>query len=335
METIHFIHLMRLIQSNPIGIAQCDMENAISESGTFNLLINDHNNEIGKDNIHNVKVFIELGKTNTSFQHFMIGYGDIFRVDRPHTNAQYYTLNGFGSLLWAYQLLIHRRETYKKGQVDGEIWKIIKNALTDKQWRPLKGNDRSIQTITGWSTAGISEEVNTFFSTIEKPFVYFGDLCDELCDVTGAVWFIDYSTGVEKFTLVYNPSLQVPVVIKSGDLADRINDNPNRTSYIKSAFQVEDNSSTQAGTATRLITVTTSDETIIYEQDEHTSNGFTTLNNRAVAQQIILDNDSRRIVSFEMRLEKFGEPESPNSRINGHIVKDNGANKPQHESRNR
>ena len=313
------------LSSNPINVGYCDMESAVSENGTFNIQIQDHNNLIPKDNIHNVKVYLELGKTDTSYQFFLIGYGDIFAVDRAQTNSQIYNLTGFGSALRAYELFIHRRETYRRDESDAKVYNIIDNALTKRLWRPLKTNDVSIEDITGWSPDGISTKVSTPFTVINKPFIYFGDLCDELCDVTGAVWFIDCSTGSEIFTLSYNPDLQTPVVLKSGDLADRVNDDPNRIAYIKSAFRVEDNSTREAGTATRLFTSTVSDEVEIFNLAD--IGGFTTLDFRAIAQQAVIDNDQRRIESIELSLSKIGDPESPNSRINGDIVLDN-ANKP-------
>jgi len=312
--------------NHDINIGHVEMENAVGETGTFNIMIQDHNNVIPKDNIHSVKVFLELGKTQASYQHFLIGYGDIFSVDRARTNSQLYFLDGFGSKLWAYQLYISRKETYKKDESDAKVYNILDNALTKRLWRPLKKADRSISDITGYLNDGISTKVNTPFTVMNKSFAYFGDLCDELCDITGAVWFIDYSSGLEVFTLCYKPELEVPVLLKSGDLADKVNDDPLTTSYIKSAFKVEDNTTTESGTATRLFTTTISDETQIYEQDIKT--GATTLDNRWIGQQFIVDNDTRRIVSMEIRLEKIGEPESPNSRVNGAIVLDNGSNKP-------
>ena len=312
--------------SNPINVGYCDMESAVSETGTFNIHIQDHNNLIPKDNIHNVKVYLELGKTQASFQHFLIGYGDIFRTDRAVTNSQIYNITGFGTAIQAYQLMIHRRETYNKGESDAKVYNIIDNALTKRLWRPLKTSDVSIEDITGWSPDGISTDVNTPISRIDKAFVYFGDLCDELCDITGAVWFIDCSAGTEVFTLTYNTSLSTPVLIKSGDLQDRINDPADTTSYIKNAFGIEDNSTTEAGVATRLLTTTVQDEVQIFEQDDN--NGATNTNMRAIGQQVVIDNDSRRIESIELLLSKNGDPESPKSRLNGDIVLDNGSNKP-------
>lgn len=312
--------------SNPIQVSDLHLEDAVGESGTFSMSINDINNQIPKDNIHNVKVFFELGKTNT-FEggHFMIAHGNIFRIDRPATNYQQYEISGFGTWRRAYDLLIHRRERYKKGSSDSKVYNIADNALTKRKWRPLKEQDESIQDITGWSRDGISTKVNTQLLTVDKAYVKFGDFMDELCDITGAVWFVDYSTGEEVFTLSYNNDLHTGIIVKSGDLR-AASDDANKISYIKTAFSVEDNSSSEAGVSTRLITTTVSDDTQIFEQD--TNDGNTNTVFKAIGQQVIIDNDARRITSIELLLSKHGEPDSPKGRLNGDIVLDDGNNKP-------
>lgn len=306
--------------SNPFTLTYADMDNAVGEAGAFNVEIADHDNVISKDDLHHVKVFLELGKSEASLEHFMIGYGDMFAVDRLVTNYQSYMLTGFGSWIQAYQLYTHRREKFKKTDTDAKIWKLIRAALTKRLWRPLKDRDDSIQDITGWDDSGISEKVDIPYTVFDKAFVYFGDVCDELCSISGAVWFIDYSSGDEIFTLTYNPDLHVNVNIKSGDLKDVFNDPSDTTSYILSGFRVEDNSTTEAGVATRLITTSIIDQSEIYSQKKF--DGATTLDFRAIAQQVIIDNDARRLDSVDFILDKKGEPASPQDRVNGDIVLD-------------
>ncbi len=315
--------------SNPINVTHCEVEGAIGESGTFTILIDDSNNVIPKEDLHNCKVYIRLGKSTPTLDYFMIGYTDVFTVDRPVTRNQVYRLTGFGSAIQASQLMIHRRETYRKDESDAKIYNIVDNALTKRLWRPLKDKDVSIQDLTGWSRDGISNKVNTVYTVLNKPFTYFSDLLNEFCDITGAVWFIDFTGGTETFTLTYNSDLHTPIVIKSGDLMDRVNDPGATTSYIINAFSIEDNSTTEGGAATRLITVTAQDEVQIFEQDDN--NGSTNTTSRAIAQQVIIDNDVRRIESIELLLSKSGDPSSPKDRLNGDIVLDNGANKPSNQ----
>lgn len=311
--------------SHDISIAQANMQNSIGENGVFNILINDHNNQIPKDNIHSVKVKLELGKIDGQFQTFMIGYGDIFAIDRPGTNAQYYRLNGMGSRDWLYKLYINRRETYRRTESDAKIYNILDNAFSKRLWRPLKTYDESIQTITGMEK-NISNKVNTIYTRVDETFTYFGDLCDKLLEIDGGVWFVDYSPGYEVFTITRSADLLTNIIIKSGDLQDRTNDDPLTTSYIKNAFIIEDNATSQSGTANRLLTTTIQDEAEVFEIGPTV--GATAVNNKALGQQIIIDNDARRIVSMDLSLSKEGEPESPNSRVNGDIVLDDGNNKP-------
>jgi hypothetical protein len=312
--------------SNPINVTYCDVEGAVGESGTFNITISDNQKLLDLDSVHNVKAFIELGKKESELQYFMIGFGDVLRVSRPITNQLDYNISGFGSAIQASQLFIHRRETYDKLESDAQIPKIIENALTKRLWRPLKKRDESIQDITGWSEDGISFDVLTPFTVLNKPFTYFSDLVNELADITGAVWYIDFTGGNETFTFTYNSKLHTPIVIKSGDLMDRLNDDGAKTSYIKQAFSIEDSATTEAGIATRLFTVTAQDEVKIFEQKDN--NGFTNTTSRAIAQQVVINNDSRRIESVELLLSKNGDPQSEKNRLNGDIVLDTGANKP-------
>jgi hypothetical protein len=311
-------------ETNPIVVTHVDMEGAIGESGTFSINVHDSNNEIGKDNLHNCKVYLELGKTPTSYQHFLIGYGDIFAIDRPATNYQQYHISGFGSWIQAYRLMIHRREKYKRAESDAKVYNIVDNAFTKRKWRPLKEHDESIQDITGWLRDGISTKVNTPFTVINEAYVYFGDLLDKLCSVTGAVWFVDYSTGDEVLTLTYNSDLHTGVQIKSGDLKTAL-DKSNTTSYIKRPFIINDDATSQAGVATRLITTNIIDKQEVFHQAA--DDGRTSLDFRAIAQQVVIDNDARRVESIELTLDKTGDPSSPKDRINGDIVLD-VANKP-------
>ena len=314
--------------SHDISIANVGMDNAVGETGTFAFTINDNNNQIPKDNIHNFKVHLELGKTSTSFQHFLKGYGQLFDINRPGTNAQQYICSGFGEKIWAYQLYIHRHEKYNRTDADARIHNIVTNAFTKRTWRPLKKQDESIEDITGWDRSGISSTINTPYTVINESFTYFGDFLDKLSDVTGAVWFIDNSTGGSILTFKNNSQLMTKIQIKSGDLADRINDISTKISYIKSAFGVQDASTTEAGFANRLFTTMFRDSDEIYPLDAvNYAAGSLSLNNKALGQQIVIDNDARRIKSIELHLRKIGEPASPKDRVNGGIFMDK-SNKP-------
>ena len=315
--------------SHDITIQNASMNNTVSETGTFGITINDHNNVIPKDNIHNVKVFLELGKTNSTFQPFLIGHGKIFAIDRPGTNAQFYTLSGFGSKRWLYRLFIHRHERYDKNSGDAKMHNIITNAFTKRTWRPLKKQDESIQDVTGLDGSGISTTINTPYTVINESFTYFGDFLDKMSDVTGAVWFIDYSTGGEILTFKNRSQLMTKVLIKSGDLQDRINDRATRTSYIKSAFGIVDDSSTDAGYASRVFSTTFQDSEEMWPLDAvNYAKSSANINNKALGQQIVISNDARRMKSIELHLRKIGEPASPNDRVNGGIFMDTGTNKP-------
>lgn len=306
--------------SNPIVVTHLDTEGAVGESGVLNVTVNDNNNLIDEAGLRSTKVYIQLGKTEATLQYFMIGYADIFNTGRQATGYQEYNITGFGSAIQASQLFIHRREAYKITESDAKIYNIVDNALTKRLWRPLKDKDRSIADITGWSRDGISNKVNIPYTVVNFPLVYFNDVLDILCSVSGAVWFIDFSTGSEVFTLTYNTDLHTGVTIKSGDLRAGDTDDATTTGYIKKAFNIEDNATTDAGIATRIISTQIIDKSKIYEQAIKT--GATNTTFKAIAQQVVIDNDARRIDSLEFVLSKVGDPSSPKDRVNGDIVLD-------------
>ncbi len=319
--------------SHDVNVTYADMEGASGESGTFNIRISDNQGLMDSTDIHNVKVFLELGKTEAEFKHFMIGYGDILRTDRPRTNEQNYIISGFGSAVWASQLFIHRRQASKIQNIDNptitgdsefNINNLVKSAINKRTWRPLK--DVSIKDITGWRTDGVSSKVNINFPIVNAPFTYLSDFLDQLCSVSGAVWFLDFTAGDENFTLTYNDDLKTAVTIKSGDLMNRPNDDGATTSYIKTAFGLEDSATGDVGFATRLYTATIIDQSTI--SSSFVNKGSTTLDFKAIAQQVIVDADARRFESLAFVLSKVGEPESPQDRVNGDICLDNGNNSP-------
>jgi hypothetical protein len=319
--------------SNPVNVTYCDTEGAVGESGVFNLRLRDNEGLVDGADIHNVKVLIQLGKSEATLQYFMIGYGDVFQTGRPVTNIKDYLITGFGSAIWSSQLFIHRREASDiqnienptvTGDSNFNANKLVKRALESKNWRPLK--DKSIKDITGWKTTGISNKVSTNIPVINAPFTYVNDFMDNICAITGAVWFIDYSTGEEVFTLSFNPDLHTGITIKSGDLMVRSSDPGDTTSYIKTAFNVEDNATLEAGVATRAYSTTIINQTTV--SSSFVNQGSTTLDFKAIAQQVVIDSDARRINSLAFVLSKVGEPDSPKSRINGDICLDNGHNSP-------
>jgi len=320
--------------TNPFVVTLLDVEGAVGESGTFNITIKDFNNVIDESGLRAAKIYIELGKSEATLKFFMIGFADIFNTTRPQTNDLEYTLTGFGSAIQASQLFIHRRAASNITDIAStpnpivdhnyDVWKLAKSALEDKNWRPLK--DTSIQNLTHWSTAGISNKIKINFPVVNAPFTYLSDFLDQLCSISGAVWFVDFSTGSEIFYLSYNADLVTGVTIKSGDLRVPLSDDATKTGYIKRAFNVEDSSTSESGVSTRLYTTTIIDRQIVTQSIAKT--GSTTLNNRALAQQFIIDNDARRITDLGFIMHKIGDPESPKDRINGELVLD-ANNKPE------
>ena len=308
-----------------MNLTYVDCADTIDESGTFNLIINDNENVVNKDHIRNAKVRIKLGKEGQILNTFIIGFGDIFDISRPATNFQEYKLSGFGTQIQASEMLMLVRKAADTDD-DGDLLpegqfnvdEQFQASLTERKFTPLNRDD--IGNITGWDeNPDIASDLDTNVPIINEVFTTFADYWDRLASMEGAHWFIDYSTGREKFTVKHPDKLHTGVTIKSGD--QRLaSDKANRTAYIKGGFNITEDSSSGAGVHTRLYTTTIIDreEIIKYLVDK----GRTSLNKRFIAQQIPIFNDQRRITDITLILERIGEPESPKSRVNGFVVMD-------------
>src|SRR4030095_64419 len=320
--------------TNPINAIYCDAERAVGETGTFNVIVEDSQNIINKDHLRNTKVYLDFGKTSSTLKQFFIGFGDIFVVRRPRSYYQEYLISGPSTRIRAAELYISRRQASDIQNIDDptvipdpnyNINNIFKNSLTKKSWRPL--NKEAIDDETGWHDHLIDNAVNVNFPVINEPLTPLWDFWDRLSQTAGAVWDIDYTTPDEEIVLLsYNPALHTGIIVKSGDLKQEQSDMAEKTAYIKSNFDVEDNASADSGTATRLYTTTITDKQLMPASTE--DKGRTTLDFKAIAQQVIIENDERRITDFAFVLERIGEPASPQDRVNGDFCLDSGDNKP-------
>ncbi|HTH23284.1 MAG TPA: hypothetical protein VL854_13780 [Nitrososphaeraceae archaeon] len=314
-----------------INVIYADVENSGLETGTFNIIVEDSSNIINKDHLRNTKVFIELGKSEAELEHVMIGFGDIFNTGRPRTNYQEYRITGFGSQIQASELLLNTRQSANVTDLDDPTAKLsprynqnqlIERSFTSDNWRPL--NKESVEELTGWKL-DIDPRINTNYPIVNLHMQTFWEWLDEICSLNKALWWIDYNTGEEVLKVRFRSSVHSGITIKSGDLRT-ISDNADKVAYIKDVFSVEDNSSKEADVATRLYTITIADREEIAKQTGKTGHSSTT--NKALAQQVIIQNDQRRITSLGLVLEKKGEPSSPKDRVNGQLVLDSGDNKP-------
>jgi hypothetical protein len=323
--------------TNPLNCIYMDVERAIGETGVFNIIVEDSHNVIDRSKLENMKVYIELGKSPASYKQFFIGFADIFTIRRPRTNYMEYLLTGPSTRIQAAELKISRRQASKIQDISNpkvvpdaayNINNIFKNSLTKSSWRPL--NQDAIDSghpQTSWEDDLISSEVNINYPVINEDRTTVWDFWDKLCSTAGAVWDINYDTlDKEIVMLSFNPALHTGITIKSGDLKAPSTDQASKTAYILSNFDVEDNATKDAGTATRLYSLTSIDrQTVASSFEDH---GRTTLDFKAIAQQVIIQNDERRITDFAFVLERIGEPASPQDRVNGDFVLDSGDNKP-------
>ena len=315
-----------------MNIVYLDAEKAAAETGSFNTVISDSNNVLAKDHIRNARITIEFGRTTATLLPYFIGYADIFHTSRPRSYHQEYVVNGPSSKIQAAELmLLYRKAADDPNNPKYGIANLIIDMIKKRVWRPLNRED--VEQITGWSPdlvsegGGIADELNKIiYSRITEVFTTPWDFLERMSAITGANWDLDYGEDFKEIlTMGYPSSHGTGITIKSSDLAS-INDNPDKTAYIWGDFSQEDNASVDANVATRLYTTTIIDEQVISSQNSKA--GATSLVDRAIAQEIIIENDQRRITDLLFILSKVGNPTSPNDRVNGDIIMDFGDNSP-------
>ena len=320
-----------------LNLVYLDAERASFETGSFNAIIEDSNNVINKDHLRNAKVYISFGKTEPTLKPYFIGYADIFQTKRPRNNYQEYILTGPSTKIQATELmLLIRKAADDPNNPNYGIANIVIDAITARKWRPLNRED--IQEVTEaqggrWNAdlvsegGGISDELNVLkYSVIAEVFTTLWDFLERMSAITGASWDLDYNSDFEEIVTFGYPSTRgTGIEIKSTDLASPTDD-PEKTSYLYDNFSIEDNASIDANVATRLYTTTITDQVVINSQNSKA--GATSLVDKAIAQQLIIENDQRRITDLMFIVSKVGAPTSPNDRVNGDIVLDFGDNTP-------
>lgn len=318
--------------ANDLNLVYCDAERAAGETGSFNIVIQDVNNVVEKDHLRNARVLMEFGKTTTTFKPFFIGFADIFQTRRPRSFYQEYLLTGPSSKIQAAELmLLIRKATNKARNPNYGIGNLVIDMATKHKSRPLNTDD--IEEITGWvidlvsNGGGIADETNAIFlPVINEVFSTYWDFLERMSAISGAPWDIDYDAAWnETLTMKYPIASHSGITVKSGDLKTAF-DNAAKVSYITDAFTIEDNATFDAGVATRLYTTTVIDQQVISSQN--TNGGFANLTSVARAQQIVIENDQRRITDLAFILSKTGDPKSSKDRINGDLVMDLGDNTP-------
>ena len=320
---------------NEINVFYTDMERAQFETGSFNIVVEDSDNIINKDHLENTKVYIELGRTEAEFQTFMIGFADICTPRWPKSFYQEYLISGPSTKIQSSELmLLIRKATDKVNNPDYAIGNLVEDSLEADKWRPLNRED--IQRLTHWNLDGINKTVlnNLYYNRINEVLTTHWDFMERMSAISGAYWDVDYTQAVypfddddtnEIFTMDYPNLINSGITIKSGDLKNPLDDG-RKTAYFLDAVEMENNASADANVATRLYTINSIDQATI--SSSFVNQGSTVLVSRAVAQQLVVENDQRRITDLAFVLSKVGEPESPKNRVNGDLVMDFGDNTP-------
>ena len=315
-----------------IKINYLDVERAAFETGTFNMVIEDSSNTINKDHLENARVLLQFGKDENHLLPFSANFADIFETSEPRSNYQEHVLSGPSTKIQAAELmLLVRRATEDDKNPDYSIAQLVIDMVKKRKSRPLNRDD--IEELTNWVAArvseagGISDQLDkVYYTVVNEVFTTLWDFIERMCALSGANWDLEYDEDFnEIITMNFPSSLHTGVLIKSIDQASS-SDNPAKVSYLKSPFKQVIDSSSDAGVKTRVYTTTTIDRQVISSQ--MTNANFVLLTSQAIAQQVIIQNDQRRITDLAFILSKVGEPTSPKDRINGDIVMDFGDDTP-------
>ena len=322
-----------LSPDNPINVIYADGERAAGETGQFSIIVEDSNGEINKDHLRNCVVRMSFGKTEVTLLPWMVGYADIFEIREPRSYYMEYLLSGPSSKIRAAELmLLVRKSTSKINDKDFGIGNLVQDMIKTRTARPL--NDKDIKTIWGLTAelvthgGGIQDSLNEiYFPVVSEVFSTLWDFIERMAAASGANWDIDYMPGnfAEMLVMKHPSAMHSTVRVKSISLATALDD-PLNTSYIKNGFTISENSTSDAGTATRAYTATNVDRKRIGGLS--INQNFLDLSNKAIAQQFIIQNDERRITDLDFILSRIGEPEVSTNVVHGDMCFDSGDNKP-------
>ena len=329
-----------------MNVVYVDAERAIQEIGVGNTVIVDNDGIINKDHIKSTRVELSFAKPIVSVDHtegivydydvpfipFLAYESEVAEVRRPRNYWMEYLLSGPGTKHRAADImLLIRKSTNKINNPDYAVGNLIADTLTSRKWRPE--NDKDIDEIWNISadlvSAGglIDDDLNsTYHTVVNEVFTTLYDFYERLSGETGADWDVEYSDDFgDILQFKYPGKLHSGIRVKSIDLASAT-DNKAKTSYIMDGFTYTYNASSDANVKTKLYTTTVIEQTSIARQ--MSNQGFVDLSNKAIAQQIPIENGDRRINALAFIMSKIGEPVSRKGRVNCDLVLDDSANRP-------
>ena len=312
--------------ANPLNVIYADGERASGETGQFNIIVEDCAGEINKDHLRNCMVRLSYGKTEATMVPWMVGYADVFDIREPRSYYMEYLLSGPSSKIRAAELmLLVRKATSNMNDANFGIANIIMDMIKKRESRPL--NDKDIRTIWGVVAdlvshgGGIQDSINDIkFPVIAEVFTTLWEFIEKMAAASGANWDVDYDSNFAEILMFKHPSASHSGIrVKTVNLATALDD-PLKTSYIKNGFTISENSTSDAGTATRAYTSTNIERLRVAGLS--VNQNFLDLSNKAIAQQRTIQNDQRRITDLDFILSKYGEPEVDTNVVHGDIVMD-------------
>ena len=311
-------------RDNPdIKVTYADAEMGIGETGSASIIVQDEGGTLDMNKLNwGNKVIFKIAKEQWEFagrpaSTYLIGHVKGYQRVRPETNVYYHLIKVQGSKV----LFNERKIIYKKGTTSNtnpafEIRNHIKAIVSNGSSYPLK-NSVTLQSQGGFSLS-ISADLKTIVNKVNFELIEAGNAIEQLVNIEGARWFIDYSGDSEILRVAHPTELHSGVVCKSGDLVNMA-DSAYFTSSLTGNWDADSDTTGSTGFANRLFTKTQ------IERKEFTSSftnkGAMSLANKAIAQKFFLSET--RITDLAFLLSKVGEPTSQNDRVNGRIIADN------------
>jgi len=196
-----------------------------------------------------------------------------------------------------------------------EVWKIIKDMVDNKRWSLL--GDASIKSRIPFLDTDtlVDKEVKIIYPRARFIDTSAGTALDELADLIGFNWYLDYIDGVPFLVIKYPYQDFQKIVLKAGDTKDISGDAIDTTSYITEIINKSSSSRMDANVATRITAVSKIENFPIALKNKNVAS--TGLNRKAIAQPFTaLETNFSEI---QLTLSKIGDPTSPQERVNGRI----------------
>ncbi len=307
---------------NEINVFAVDVNIGVSQTGTFNIVIED-----GARNIDTTvfglgnKITVYAGKTQDTYTPIITGYCRALTPNRRNTGLLEYTVSGLGAATIFNERIVKfvkaaNRDSLVTGNPSdldsrNEAWRLVKSLVNDTNVFPILTLP-SIISQGGFTDTGIDQKVKEFIPAIQEIGIEANHAMDTLANATGSIWGVDATGNIFfKHAFLEHSGITVKDTVELTDRSDR-------TSYFINEWNFTDTMRKEDGFANRIFARSPTE--LIADVIEADASGFTSLYNKAIAQMIVPTAPKFKNIGFI--LSKVGNPTSSFNLIHGRIVLD-------------